>query len=185
MFKIILIIIIVLGLGLFLWFKSPRTNLIIPFFTQTLGKVQPNLLDQTKDSFTKNSEEAVNTVKTTVYNQAKTTLDNVFNKPISNDQTSQVASVTVLGVSSINNVDPTYIVDLSKDTNLSLSLSVNQKYYLKFQNIPQNYCIYINNNKYPLNNELVEIQFTQGGNFPIKANSCDLNDKKIGTVTVQ
>ncbi len=198
MFKIILVIIIIVlvGLGLFFWFQTPKTKLENPI-TKTLGRIlgfenssptnrATNLLDQTKDSFSKNTEEAANTVKTTVYNQAKTTLDNVFNKQSnSNDSTTQVANVTVLGVSNTNNVNCCYTIDLSKDTNLNLSLSVNQKYYLNFQNIPQNYCIYINNNKYPLNNGIIEIQFTQSGNFPIKANSCDLNDKSIGTLTVR
>lgn len=180
-----------LGLGIFFWFNSSlKTKLESPF-SQTLGKVlgfennspnnKPDLLDQTRDSFTKTAQGAVNTVKTTVYNEAKTTLDNVFNKPTSNDQP---VNVSVLRVSSTDNINPSYTIDLSKDTNLNLSLSVNRKYYLKFQNIPINYCLYINNNKYPLDSGVVEILLTQVGNFPIKTNSCNINDKNIGILSV-
>ena len=201
MLKIIFVIIvfILLGLGVFFYFKSPvRTDLASPF-VQNLGRIlgftktilpkenADNLLNKTKTSAQENAQKSVETVKTTVYNQAKTALDNVFNKQASNEQVvnNQTVNVTVLGVSSTDNVKPSYIIDLSKDSSLNLSLSVNQKYYLKFQNIPKDYCIYINNDKYPLNDGIVEIQFTQGGNFPIKANSCNLNHKNIGTLTVQ
>lgn len=201
MLKIILVIIIfvLLGLGLFFYFKSPIKGDLASPFVQNLGKIlgfskttsspkenADNFLSKTKDSVEKNTQNTVETVKTIVYNEAKTTLDNVFNKPTSTDQpvNNQTVNVTVLGVSSSDNVNPSYVIDLSKDSSLNLSLSINQKYYLKFQNIPQNYCIYINDKKYPLNDGVIEIQFTQGGNFPIKANSCDLNDKNLGTLTV-
>lgn len=164
---------------------------------QSIGKIlgleakapgsKPNLIDQTKNTVAKNTQNTVDTIKTSIYNEAKTTLDNVFsqnspdNKQASNDQ---VASVTVLGINSAENVTPSYIIDLSSNSNQALSLSVNKAYFLKFQNIPANYCIYINNDKYPLSDNMIKIQFSKGGSFPIKANSCNLDDKNIGTLMV-
>lgn len=200
MFRIVFVIIIfsILGLGLFFYFRSPsKTDLASPFI-QNLGKVlgfsksipspkeaTDNLINRTKNSAQENAQKSIETVKSNVYNEAKTALDSVFNKQDNNKQANNPGvNVTVLGISSSDNTKPSYIIDLSKDSSLNLNLSVNQKYYLKFQNIPTNYCIYINDKKYPLNDGLIAVEFTQGGNFPIKANSCDLNDKNLGTLTV-
>ncbi len=197
MFKIILIVavLIILGIGIFLYVKPKKTNLENPFF-QSLGKVlgftkdtpsedKPNnLLTQTKDSFERNTQKSIETAKEVAYNQVKTTLDNAFNKQSSNDKNTNEVIVNVLGVTNADN-QQSYNIDFAKDQDLKLNLNVNNKYYLKFQNIPNNYCIYINNNKYPISNGVVEIQFGKGGSYPIKANSCDLNEKNIGTLTVQ
>ncbi len=199
MLKIILIIVIfaVLGLGIFFWFKTPKTvleNPTVAGFGKILGftkdtpkdnndkSKQQDLYTQTRDSLEKNTQKSIETAKDIVYNEAKTTLDNVFNKQ-SND--TQEVTVNVLGITNNNSNQPIYIIDLAKDSDLKMNLSLNTKYYLKFQNIPQNYCLYINNNKYPLVSGIVEIQFEKSGNFPIKANSCELNDKSIGILTVK
>lgn len=197
MFKIILVItiVIVIGLGLFFYFKTPKTKLENPI-GQSLGKVlgfeknkptdnQPNLLTQTKDSLEKNTQNRLDSVKTIVYNEVKTTLDNVFDKQATNDKNITEVTVNVLGVTNTDSNKPSYTIDLAKDSDLKIDLAVNTKYYLKFQNIPQNFCLYIANNKYPISGGIVEIQFTKVGNYPIKANSCDLNDKNIGTLSVQ
>lgn len=196
MLKIILVLItlVILGAGIFYLYKISTVKPQSPII-QTIGKVlgfekdtstedkQNNLLSQTKDSLETNTQKTVDDVKTNIYNSVKTTLDNVFDKQ-TEDEKDKVA-VNILGVTETSSDDSSINIDLSKDTNLNLSLSVNKKYYLKFQNIPANYCIYINNNKYQLSDKVIEIQFIQGGSYPIKTNSCDLNDKNIGNITVQ
>lgn len=200
MLKIILIIIIfaIVGFGIYFWFKTPKTVLENPTI-QGFGKIlgfskntsnenntnkdkQEDLFTQTENSLVKNTQKSIETARDVVYNNAKTTLDNVFDKQQSDNQE---VSVNVLGVANNNANQPSYVIDLAKDSNLKMNLSLNTKYYLKFQNIPQNYCLYINNNKYPLTGGIVEVQFEKGGSFPIRTNSCDLNDKSIGTLTVQ
>ncbi len=200
MFKIIFIIIILIlvGLGIYFWFKSPiKTTLENPTI-QNLGKIlgfsketpsnntrssnDNNLIDQTKNSFEENAKKGIETAKTIVYNEAKTTIDNVFDKQTDN---SQPVTVNVLGVTNTDPNQQLYVIDFSKDNDLKLNLIVNNKYYLKFQNIPANYCIYINGDKYPISDGVIEIQFAKIGNYPIKTNRCDLNDKNIGTVTVK
>ena len=197
-FKIFLIIfvLIIIGLGLFFYFKVPKSYLenprgtdlgknlgnILGFSKDTSSDDKPNLFDQTKDSIGNNAKKNIESVKDLAYNEAKTTLDNVFNKQ--SDNTQQV-TVSVLGVTNADQNKPIYNIDFTKDQDLKLNLTVNNKYYLKFQNLPQNFCIYINNNKYPINDGLIEIQFAKGGNYPIKANKCDLDEKNIGTLTVQ
>lgn len=195
MLKIIIIILAVgaVSLGFFFWFNNPKTGPENPL-VENLGKIlgfsedtrtggkTDNLIDKTKDSFEENSKKTIDTAKTNLYDSAKTALDNVFDKQDSSENKVQINIVTG---EDVKNTNAEYTIDLSKDTNLNLSLSVNKKYYLKFKNLPNNYCLYINGNKYALNDDVVEIQFTKGGSYPIKTNSCDLNDKNIGNITVQ
>lgn len=193
--KIILVFaVVIVCLGIFFYFKIPKTQLENPFI-QSAGKIlgfskdtptdnQPNnLITQTKDSFKENAAKNIETIKENVYNEAKTTLDNVFNKQASNNN--QVVSVNILGVTNSDTDKESIVIDLTQNNDIKLNLSLNKKYYLKFQNIPQNYCLYIDNDKYPLKDSTIEIQFSQTGNYPVKANSCDLNEKNIGTLTVQ
>lgn len=204
MVKVILVIItvIIICLALFLLIKNPTTKLESPI-SQGLGKIlgfsnntqtgnntndskTNNPLTQTKDSLGKNAqksiESGIESVKTLVYNEARTTLDNVFEKQADSDK---AVTVNVLGVVTDVDNQQEFIIDLSRDSDLKLTLAVNNKYYLKFQNIPPNYCLYINGDKYPITEDLIEIQFSKSGNYPIKANSCDLNDKNIGSLIVR
>lgn len=187
MFKIIIITtVIALLVGLYFWIKPQRTKLENPFI-QSAGKILGFSKDtptEVTNSFKENTAKNIETIKETVYNEAKTTLDNVFNKQASTDD--KVANVNVLSVTTNSDIDKkSIIIDLTQNNDLKLTLSLNKKHYLKFQNIPQNFCLYINNNKYPITDGTVEILFTTAGNYPIKANSCDLNEKNIGTLTVQ
>lgn len=205
MLKIALItaVVIALCLGLliyFKWFKMPPSRLLSPI-VNTLAEVLgfpknpvenggekdsgKNLLDQTKDSVTQNTQKTIESVKTTVYNQAKTTLDEVFDKQKSSDNSSKEVQVTVLGVNNQTADEDTYVFDLTTNQGSNMTLSLNKKYYFKFKNIPANYCIYISGSKYPITDGILEIQFTKTGNYSVKANSCELNEKDLGTLTVQ
>lgn len=208
MLKITLITaaVITLCLGLliyFKWFKIPSSQLLTPI-ANTLADVLgfpknpiesggekdsgKNLLDQTKDSVAQNTQKTIESVKTTVYDQAKTTLDQVFDKQPSDnkdDKNSKEVQVTVLGVNNQTVDEDTYVFDLAANQGFNMTLSLNKKYYFKFKNIPANYCIYISGSKYPITDGTLEIQFTKIGNYSIKANSCELNEKDLGTLTIQ
>lgn len=198
---LIIALIAILCLGLliwFKWFKFSKNQLYTPIaktLAEVLGFPQDNkqdykrdgknFFDQTKDSLTQNSQKTIESVKTTVYNEAKTTLDNVFDKQTSEDKNGKEVNITVLGVTNQTADEDSFVIDLAKDQNLNMKLSLNKKYYFKFKNIPTNYCIYINNLKHPISEGTLEIQFTKTGNYPIKASSCEINDKNIGTLIVQ
>lgn len=139
-----------------------------------------NFFDQTKDSLQETSQNLIDTVKDQTYNQAQNTVNTVFDKP---DPTSLV-TVNILGVSK---VPPNSItIDFLNDTNLKLNLNKGIKYYLQFKNIPLNYCLYISDNKYQVSdNKLIELQFNSSGTYPIRLNSCEVNDKNLGELVVQ
>lgn len=193
MLKIILVLIVLalLAGGLFYWYKMSNIKPQNPII-QTVSKVlgfskdsKTDLINHTKDTLGENTQKGVDTVKNTIYNQAKTTLDNVFNKQPPSDKP-EVISVNILGVTTNPDIDKqSYDFDFNQSSELKLNLTINKKYYLKFQNIPTNYCLHINDRKYPISEGIVEIQFSQSGNYPVKANSCDLDEKHVGTLSVQ
>lgn len=198
MLRIIIIVttfVIILLIGFYLWIRPQKNDLENPFFIQNIGKIlgfsndtttsnkPDNLVNQTKDSIEENAQKNIESFKETVYKEAKTTLDNVFNK--TDNSNDQAVSVNILNKTNADIDKESIIIDLSRNDDLKLNLSLNKKYYLKFQNIPQNYCLYILSDKYPIKDGAIEIQFNQSGNYPLKANNCDLNEKNIGTLTVE
>ncbi len=149
---------------------------------ETAKKQVNNFFDQTRNSLLQTSQNLINTVKDQAYNQAQNTVNTAFDK--SNSTASSDVTVNILGVS--KPPPGTFIIDFSKDTNLKLSLSKGTKYSLQFKYIPQNYCLYIGDNKYKINDtELVELQFNSGGTYPIRLNLCETNDKNLGEIVVQ
>lgn len=193
MWKILLLLGLVLIISAsFYWIKdSPLIKTNLTSKNQPPGKVLvatiSNLFNQTKQSLEKTSQNITNTVKEQAYNQAQNTVNTVFDKPnptISPSTTTDKVTVNILGVS--NPPTGSFIIDFSKDSNLKLSLSKGVKYYLQFKNTPQNYCLYIADNKYEIiDSRIIELQFNLGGTYPIRLNSCEVNDKNIGELVVQ
>lgn len=178
-------------IGLFFLFKpkeikkqSPINNPlpeVLGFSKNITSANSEDLISQTKDSLEKNTKNTLDNTKTNVYNTLRNTLDTVFDKQTSNNS---FVEVNIENVSN-SSIDSEISIDLETNTNLKLDLSVNKKYYLKFKNLPKNYCIYINNDKYPLTDDIIEIQFSKIGNYPIRTSSCDSNDKNVGVLTVK
>lgn len=179
---------------IFVWFKYPNTiksNLPAPI-SKILGTIntnqnddQGNIINNAKDSLEQTSQTVVNNAKDTAYQEAKSALDNVFGKQSST--TNQTVNVSILGESTETPPQSDlYNIDLSQATNLKVNLQKNTNYYLKFQNTPANYCLYINDNKYPIGEDkTVKIIFTSSGTYSIKTNTCNLADKILGEFTVK
>lgn len=163
--------------------KSVRENPPGKVLADTAKNQVNNFFNQTKDSLQENSQNLINTVKEQTYNQAQNTVNTVFDK--SNPTTSSTTvTVNILGVS--NPPPDSITIDFSKDTNLKLNLKKGTKYHLQFKNIPSNYCLYIGDNKYKINDsELIELQFNSSGNYPIRLNLCEVSDKSLGEIVVQ
>jgi len=146
----------------------------------TVQKPIDNFLNQTEDSLQKKSQNLIDAVGNQAYNQAQNTVNAIFDK----SNSPPAVTVNILGAS---NAPPgSFVVDFLKDTNLKLSLNKGIRYYLQFQNTPSGYCLYIDNNKYQIsNNETIELQFSSNGTYPIRLNSCEINDKNLGELVVQ
>ena len=200
MFKIILFVIfLLLAAAGFLWFKYPKiiqplTSSILSHITksdnsgsdfkrETVQEKSNNLLTDARVSAEQSSKDAVNGVKDKVYDSAKSALDIAFNKQSSSDKN---VNVNVLGDSTQNPPENIFNIPLNTDTNLRLNLQRNKDYYLRFQNVPENFCLYINDSKYPLEDgKSIKITFISSGKYSIKANNCNLGDKVLGEFTVE
>lgn len=157
---------------------------ILPGTDSTFPLSPPSLIDQSQSTLENKSQQLTGTLKDSVFNTAQSGLDTIFNKQPTN---STPVTVQVLDPSSTSITQQSItVVDLSKDNNLKLALPRSSKYDLQFQNTQSNQCLYINANKYPIeNSKIIEIEFSSSGSYPIKVNSCDLNDKVIGEFDVQ
>lgn len=78
------------------------------------------------------------------------------------------------------------VVDLSQSQTLNLKLKRGIKYLLLFKNVPPQSCLYVQEKSYPIESEkILEVEFKDTGAFTLQTNSCDLNYKNIGQVTVE
>ncbi len=139
-----------------------------------------HFFNQTKDSLQETSQNLISTVKDQAYNQAQNTVNAVFDKSSPKPN----VEVNILGVS--NPPPDSITVDFLKDSNLNLNLNKGIKYNMQFKNFPSNYCLYIADNKYQINDaEIIELQFNSNGTYPIRSNLCEVNNKNLGQVIVQ
>ena len=189
MVKIItVIIVIVLALLLLMFLFQDFTKTVKESVSGTLGQTvtrYQNSIKDTRNNLEQNSQNAVNNIKETIHDKAQEALDTVFNKQTSDEK---VISVRVLTAdnTSVGVGQKVYDIDLSKDANFKVTLSKNSKYYLKFQNVLPNYCLFIEDIRYEIqNNQILEVQFSSTGTYAIKTNSCNLTDRHIGEIIVQ
>ncbi|MBI2018716.1 hypothetical protein HYS96_03350 [Candidatus Daviesbacteria bacterium] len=189
MVKIITVIIVIILASLLLVFlfgdftRTARES-VSGTLGQTVTRYQTSVKD-TKDNLEQNSQNAVNNTKETIYDKAQEVLDTVFNKQTSDEK---VISINVLTADNISvGVDQkVYDIDLSKDANFKVTLSKNSKYYLKFQNVAPNSCLFIKDKRYEIgDNQIIEVQFSSTGTYAIKTNTCNLTDRNIGEIIVQ
>lgn len=190
------IVVIIVTFIIFFWIKSPNVtgpdlpqNILGKF---TIRKYEKPLLDQnsddflsgTKDSLEQKSKNTLNNIKEEIYDKAQQTLNTVFNKKPENDTT---VKVSILHPSQAYDLKKNSLfIDFSKDQNLNLNLSKNTKYYLQFKNVPSNFCLYIDTDKYKIGDgNFLQLEFKTAGSYPMKANLCDLNDKIIGNLIVE
>lgn len=155
-------------IGLFGFFHSKPKNNPIP----TPG----NIIDRTQ-SFLKDESQNASAF---VSQKAQSAVNNLFGNK--ENKTPQVNVVPQTDQSNSQNI---VNIDLSKSMDLKLNFTKNFKYDLMFQNVPDNFCLYLGDNKYQISpNKITEMIFSSTGTFPIKATLCDLNYKNLGEISV-
>lgn len=202
-FFIVLVLLILVIVGLIFYFKKPDF-----IYNKTFGSIKGQNIKQssetnsdsreTKTSFfepinnvrnkvIEDTQQTTANVKEDVYTTIQNSVNGIFGKQSqSNQPTPQSGPAVQIADSSNLPPESSIVIDLGKENNIKLSMFKNTKYYLQFQNTPPNYCLYINNNKFGIDSKkTIVIEFSTSGSYPIKANSCDLNDKNIGELNVQ
>ena len=192
MLKLLAIILIIIVVGVLVWlfwFQKPKKVNSDPI-QDTLGEVSKtyeNSVSDIKNNVEETSKKTISDAKETIYDKAQEVLSAVFEKkPTLSQQTNNQDNINVIIESSPQPGNIFFEFDLSKGTNSKIKLTKNTKYQLKFQNVPKSYCLYIGDKKYELeNNQILEIQFNSQGNYTLKTNSCNLDEKNIGEIIVE
>ncbi|TSC86024.1 MAG: hypothetical protein G01um10147_1028 [Microgenomates group bacterium Gr01-1014_7] len=185
-FIVILTVIISVAIAFVFFFTGPKKidpKPVSDTLGQTVSSLQ-NSVEDTKENLEQKSNDSVNNIKDTVYETAKNTLDTVFGKNETKKETVSINEVsTPLPDDKSSNV---YSIDLSKETNLKITIAKNNKYYLKFANVPSDYCLYIKDQKIELvSGKIIELQFPSSGSFPIKTSICNFTERSIGEIIVE
>lgn len=193
---LILILIPLISLGIFLFFKHFLSiNKLTSENTQSNSGSQSKLpfpdplysnsINQGGESVKNAASQTLDNAKNNIYKTIQSDLNNLFGQSPSNQSSSEV--VQVVDSSAIpKSSDQLTLIDLAKDSNVRIKLIKGKKNYLQFQNVPNETCLYVGESKYPVNTDkLLEIEILKSGIYPLKINSCNLNDKNIGEIDVE
>jgi hypothetical protein len=187
---LVLIIILVLGLGGFLFFTRSSDKQLTEASLSVEESVESSVLGQEK-KIEQESKEIINTSKDGVQDnisQTAESINNFLEEKVAQvlGQKNEVPKVEVIepGVV-VEGIDQELKFDLTKDKNRKMSLKVGSKYLLDFQNVPEGFCLYINNQQYQLSDsKKILFQFSSSGNYPLKMDFCDSKHKDLGEFEV-
>ncbi|MDO8429708.1 MAG: hypothetical protein Q7S88_03700 [Candidatus Daviesbacteria bacterium] len=149
-------------------------------FSKDLSNLPKSVLGTFTDTIETKPRELKEAAKEELFQQAQQSLNTAFDKKVE----SSAPTVKIVAESTLKPEDIT-AVDLSQETLLKIKISRGSSYNLKFINIPQDTCLYIGADKYPITNQIVSLAFNSNGTYPIKTNLCNLNDRNLGEITVE
>lgn len=134
-----------------------------------------NLVVQAKDTLQKDVLGASNSIN----NFIEQTAGNLLPKNSKN-------GTVEISVSPSQIVDQDLIqIDLLKDRKLKIKITKDKESYFKFQNVPSDFCLYLNQKKYPIESgKIVSIKLPERGTYPISFDFCDAEIKNIGEILV-
>lgn len=83
-------------------------------------------------------------------------------------------------------LDNIILIDYATAKDLSLDLSANQTYYLDLRNVPEGYCLYVDQISYSVNkDEYLSLSFSNSGSYDLAFDKCDKKLQKFGRVVVE
>lgn len=113
-------------------------------------------------------------------------LDQTTNTILGKKPASWPVTVVVLEKTPENTNAPITQIDFLKDRQLKLVIPKNTPYYFEFQNVPADFCLYLNQNKYKIEGpKIVAVQFSESGTYALAADFCEPGAKDIGQLVVQ
>jgi|GEM_PF-1437124 len=78
------------------------------------------------------------------------------------------------------------LIDYLTQKDLSLSFRAGEVYYLDLRNVPENNCLYINEESYaPRNNQFIKLSFQESGRYDLFFDLCRQNKAKFGEIIVE
>lgn len=167
---VVLVIIIIAG---FFWLK--------PRFLKT-----PDI--STGRAVLPSTDQILAKTKDAIFNVTKETSNNIntaINKSLDNTSDAKV-KVNVIPADRQVSENILTTIDVSANKNIALNLKKGEKYFLKFQNLPPDFCLLVGSLQVFIDSDsLVELFFVDSGRFPIKADFCNPTVKTLGQITVE
>jgi len=78
------------------------------------------------------------------------------------------------------------LVDYLTQKNLTLNFKPKETYYLDLRNVPENNCLYVNDESFaPKNNEFVKVSFVHNGKYDLFFDLCQRERPKFGEIIVE
>lgn len=120
--------------------------------------------------------------KDTFLLKSKTVLD----QQVKNNADNLIKIVdTTLGGSVESSSPDAIVIDFSSGKKVQLVLQKGKNYSLQFLHFPADLCVFANRQWYKISDgQLVQVQFSQSGTFPLTVDYCDQNRKNLGQVVV-
>lgn len=192
LFLLVLAVVLFLLWGSGLFNKGQSLTDLINLPKPTTAPILPDVLGQTQEIL----DNSLNDAKSTVSENIELTGQNVAaavqgqTRNIANSLSPTQTQVIVLPSSDPNssNLPSTYIfnLDYSSSSPFNIKFVRNQKYYLKFSNLPENSCLVVDSSSYPIaSNQTISLLFATSGARRISITSCPSTPKNIGIIEVE
>jgi hypothetical protein len=178
---ILIVFIISLGIGGILFF-GPSKSISTPGWIDSVVKFKEDILGER--SVSDYPEELVDESKDSLREEIKNKTGSVVE--VINQKASDVLGedVEVEVVETQDVEQGSQVISFTSGKKLSLKKGV--MYSLKFPDIPNGQCVFINGQKYQVGEgEVVQIKFTSSGAFPLKIDYCSPTEKSLGEVVVE
>lgn len=179
---ILLIFIISLSIGGILFF-SPAKFLSTPEWMEPIVKLQESVLGE--QSVANYSDDLVDESKDSLREEIKDKSSSVLE--VINQKTTEVLGEKVeveVVTDNSNTVSESEVISITPGKKLSLKKGT--LYSLKFPDIPEGQCVFINTQKYEVGEgEVIQMRFQSSGSFPLKLDYCSPTEKEIGEVVVE
>jgi tRNA-binding EMAP/Myf-like protein len=158
--------------------------------SETIQKQKGNgkkVVEQETDRIVKNSTNSINS-------QVKNTVDTVATYIKEKSETvlgAMTETGTNVAMEQVENLpsdqkNKVINIDFHNPKKEKYTFLANQTYYLKISNLPINQCLFVNQNKYTVDeNKFIKLEFSKKGNHSLLFDYCNSEDKVWGEIVVE
>ncbi len=169
------LVLFVFAAGVALWLFKPEV------LTDLANRGQNLLKEKAKEHSQSVVLSAVSSVNRYVKESSKAVLGEQISLPIEEKPEAEI--VKDVPKKELDNI---ILIDYFTAKNLKLELKPNLEYYLDLRNVPEGYCLYVNQVSYFVaKNEFLNISFDSSGNYALAFDKCDKKMQKFGEIVVE
>lgn len=169
------LVLIILTAGVALWLFKPAV------LTDLASRGQNLLKKKAKERSESVVLSAVSSVNRYVKQSSEAVLGEEISLPIEEKPEAEI--VKDVPKKELDNI---ILIDYLTAKNLKLELKPNLEYYLDLRNVPEGYCLYVNQVSYFVaKDEFLNISFENSGNYALAFDKCDKKLQKFGEIIVE